>query len=57
MNRSLDYPPLLTGAPDEEEPAWSHAVGSGALLPGNMEEESSRGGANISTITPLSTTG
>ncbi|CAJ1072085.1 neurocan core protein-like isoform X1 [Xyrichtys novacula] len=50
LNSSLDYPPLLTGPPDEEEPAWSHAVGSGALLPGNMEEES-RGGVNISTIT------
>ncbi|KAM3604453.1 uncharacterized protein V6R79_011196 [Siganus canaliculatus] len=51
LNSSLDYPPLLSGPSDEEEPAWSHAVGSGALLPGNMEEESSRGGANISTIT------
>ncbi|XP_074544598.1 neurocan core protein-like [Halichoeres trimaculatus] len=50
LNSSLDYPPFLTGAHDEEEPAWSHAVGSGALLPGNVEEES-RGGVNISTIT------
>ncbi|XP_040911426.1 neurocan core protein-like [Toxotes jaculatrix] len=50
LNSSLDYPPLLSGPPDEEEPAWSHAVGSGALLPGNMEEESSRG-SNVSTIT------
>ncbi|XP_029381266.1 neurocan core protein-like [Echeneis naucrates] len=49
QNSSLDYPPLLPG-PDEEEPTWSHAVGSGALLPGNIEEESSRG-PNISTIT------
>ncbi|KAM6990402.1 neurocan core protein-like isoform 1-T2 [Tautogolabrus adspersus] len=48
LNSSLDYPP--PGPPDEEEPAWSHAVGSGALLPGNMEEES-RGGVNISTMT------
>ena len=48
-NSSVDYPPLLSGPPDEEEPAWSHAVGSGALLPGNMEEESSRG-ANGSTV-------
>ncbi|XP_044074903.1 neurocan core protein-like [Siniperca chuatsi] len=51
LNSSLDYPPLLSGPPDEEEPAWSHAVGSGALLPGNMEEESNRGRVNISTIT------
>ncbi|XP_070775304.1 neurocan core protein-like [Enoplosus armatus] len=51
LNSSMDYPPLLSGPPDEEEPAWSHAVGSGALLPGNMEEESNRGGVNISTIT------
>ncbi|XP_034557946.1 neurocan core protein-like isoform X2 [Notolabrus celidotus] len=50
VNGSLDYPPFLSGPHDEEEPAWSHAVGSGALLPGNMEEES-RGGVNISTIT------
>ncbi|XP_041658499.1 neurocan core protein-like isoform X2 [Cheilinus undulatus] len=50
LNGSVDYPPILSGPPDEEEPAWSHAVGSGALLPGNMEEES-RGGVNISTIT------
>ncbi|XP_056277119.1 neurocan core protein-like [Pseudoliparis swirei] len=48
LNSSLDHPPL---PPDVEEPAWSHTVGSGALLPGNMEEESSRGGVNISTIT------
>ncbi|KAI3374351.1 hypothetical protein L3Q82_006189 [Scortum barcoo] len=51
VNSSLDYPPLLSGHPDEEEPAWSHAVGSGALLPGNIEEESNRGGVNMSTIT------
>ncbi|KAG7461362.1 neurocan core protein-like, partial [Solea senegalensis] len=50
QNSSLDYPPLLSVPADEEEPAWSHAVGSGALLPGNMEEESSRG-ANVSTVT------
>lgn len=56
LNSSLDYHPLLLGTPDEEEPAWSHTVGSGALLPGNMEEESNRGGANSSTIT-LSPTG
>ncbi|KAG7214682.1 hypothetical protein INR49_010574 [Caranx melampygus] len=49
-NSSLDYPSLLSGPSDEEEPAWSHAVGSGALLPGNMEEESSRG-SNITTMT------
>ncbi|GLD51724.1 neurocan core protein-like protein [Lates japonicus] len=51
LNSSLDYPPILSLHPDEEEPTWSHAVGSGALLPSNMEEESSRG-SNISTITP-----
>uniref|UniRef100_A0A3Q1EG12 Neurocan core protein-like n=1 Tax=Acanthochromis polyacanthus TaxID=80966 RepID=A0A3Q1EG12_9TELE len=51
VNGSLDFPPSLSGPTDEEEPTWSHAVGSGALLPGNMEEESSRGGANISTTT------
>ncbi|XP_068593903.1 neurocan core protein-like [Cebidichthys violaceus] len=50
LNSSLDRPPSLSGPRDVEEPAWSHAVGSGALLPGNMEEESSRGGVNISTI-------
>ncbi|XP_071348242.1 neurocan core protein-like [Trachinotus anak] len=50
QNSSLDYPPFLSGPPDEEEPTWSHAVGSGALLPGNMEEENSRG-SNVSTIT------
>ncbi|KAG8014107.1 Neurocan core protein, partial [Nibea albiflora] len=51
LNSSLDYHPLLPGPSDDEEPAWSHAVGSGALLPGNMEEESNKGGVNISTIT------
>ncbi|XP_045908453.1 neurocan core protein-like [Micropterus dolomieu] len=55
VNHSLDYPPILSEPPDEEEPAWSHAVGSGALLPVNMEEESNRGGVNIST-TSLSPT-
>lgn len=55
-NGSQDFPPLLSGAPEEEEAVWSHAVGSGALLPGNIEEESSRTGANTSTVT-LTTTG
>ncbi|XP_028987073.1 neurocan core protein-like [Betta splendens] len=50
VNVSLDYPSLLSGPPEEEEPTWSHAVGSGAMLPGNIEEESSRG-SNISTGT------
>ncbi|KAK2822305.1 hypothetical protein Q5P01_022370 [Channa striata] len=50
LNSSLDYPSLLSGPPDEEEPTWSHAVGSGAMLPGNMEEESSKG-SNISSVT------
>ncbi|XP_026169648.1 neurocan core protein-like [Mastacembelus armatus] len=50
LNSSLDYPPLLSGPPDDEESAWSHTVGSGALLPGNIEEESSKG-SNISTVT------
>lgn len=53
---SQDFPPLLSGAPEEEEAVWSHAVGSGALLPGNIEDESSRAGANTSTVT-LTTTG
>lgn len=48
---SQDFPPLLSGAPEEEEAVWSHAVGSGALLPGNIEEESSRAGVNTSAIT------
>lgn len=47
----LDYPPTPSGPPDEEEPAWSPSVGSGALLPGNVEEEGRRGGLNLSTIT------
>ncbi|KAK5919418.1 hypothetical protein CgunFtcFv8_023315 [Champsocephalus gunnari] len=51
VNSSLDYPTLLSGPQDMEEPAWSHTVGSGALLPGNMEEESNRGGVNISNMT------
>ncbi|KAF7661781.1 hypothetical protein LDENG_00254430 [Lucifuga dentata] len=44
-------PPSPSGPPDEEESAWSHSVGSGALLPGNVEEEGSRGGFNHSTKT------
>lgn len=57
VNGSLDNPLSLSGPPDEEEPAWSHSVGSGALLPVTMEEESSStgGGINIST-TALSPT-
>ncbi|KAM8849460.1 neurocan core protein-like isoform 2-T2 [Spinachia spinachia] len=55
LNSTLDQTPLLSGPPDAEEPAWSHAVGSGALLPGNMEEESSRGVVDIRNITLSST--
>lgn len=54
-NCSQDFPPLLSGAPEEEEAVWSHAVGSGALLPGNIEEESSRAGVNTSAITLTAT--
>lgn len=53
LNSSQEYPPPVLSSPRyEEEPAWSHAVGSGALLPGNMEEESRRGAENISTLSP-----
>ncbi|XP_061878722.1 neurocan core protein-like isoform X2 [Entelurus aequoreus] len=45
LNVSLESPP------EEEEPAWSQTVGSGSLLPGNMEEESSR--FNVSNVTPV----
>ncbi|XP_037537264.1 neurocan core protein [Nematolebias whitei] len=55
VNASLEEPLSLPAPQDDEEAAWSPVVGSGALLPGNMEEESNRGGANIST-TPLSPT-
>ncbi|KAM4605289.1 neurocan core protein-like [Polymixia lowei] len=47
----LDYPPSPSGPPEEEEPAWSHSLGSGAPLPGNMEEEGIRGRFNFSTTT------
>ncbi|XP_034039882.1 neurocan core protein-like isoform X2 [Thalassophryne amazonica] len=48
---SVDYPPSVSGPPDEDEPSWAHTVGSGTLLPGNIEEEPSRGGFNVSTTT------
>ncbi|KAM9720131.1 neurocan core protein-like isoform 1-T2 [Menidia menidia] len=51
FNSSLYYPLSPPSQPDDEEPVWSHAVGSGALLPGNVDEESSRGGVNITTAT------
>lgn len=51
VNSSQAYPLSLPGAPEEEEPAWSHAVGSGALLPVNIDEEASRGGLNANTTT------
>lgn len=52
LNRSQDNPVSVKPSPRyEEDPAWSHAVGSGALLPGNVEEESRRGADNISAIT------
>ncbi|CAL8281591.1 unnamed protein product [Lota lota] len=49
----LYYPPSPSGPPEEEEPAWSHSLGSGAPLPGNMEEEVGR--FNLTT-TPAATT-
>uniref|UniRef100_A0AAV2JQ16 Neurocan core protein n=1 Tax=Knipowitschia caucasica TaxID=637954 RepID=A0AAV2JQ16_KNICA len=52
QNGSQENPPSVQPSPrNDEEPAWSHTVGSGALLPGNMEEESRRGSDNISAIT------
>uniref|UniRef100_A0A8C7ZQB1 Neurocan core protein n=1 Tax=Oryzias sinensis TaxID=183150 RepID=A0A8C7ZQB1_9TELE len=51
-SQSLPPPPSsFPGAPEEEEPVWSHAVGSGALLPVNIDEEASRGGLNANTTT------
>ncbi|XP_038125930.1 neurocan core protein-like isoform X1 [Cyprinodon tularosa] len=51
VNGSLDYPLSLLGPQDDEESAWSHAVGSGNLLPSVTDEESTQGGvgSNIST--------
>ncbi|XP_047445642.1 neurocan core protein-like [Mugil cephalus] len=51
VNSSLDYSPSVLVPVDEEEPAWSHTVGSGALLSGNVEEETNRGELNISATT------
>ncbi|XP_035993963.1 neurocan core protein isoform X1 [Fundulus heteroclitus] len=50
-NGSLDYPLSLLGPQDDEESAWSHAVGSGTLLPGVIDENSIQGGENISSTT------
>ncbi|KAM8838530.1 neurocan core protein-like [Synchiropus picturatus] len=49
INSSVVSPVLMSGTPEEEE---SHAVGSGSMLPGNAEVESSRGGNDVSTVTP-----
>lgn len=55
VNGSADYPLSLLGPQDDEESAWSHAVGSGTLLPGVADEDSTHGagggGDNISTTT------
>ncbi|PWA25117.1 hypothetical protein CCH79_00005216 [Gambusia affinis] len=52
VNGSLEYPLSLLGPQDDEESAWSHAVGSGTILPGVSDEDSVRGeGGNISTTT------
>ncbi|KAK7945721.1 hypothetical protein WMY93_001449 [Mugilogobius chulae] len=51
LNSSRKYPPPVQPIPHyEEDPSWSHTVGSGALLPGNVEEEGRRGADNISAI-------
>ncbi|XP_076000891.1 neurocan core protein-like [Genypterus blacodes] len=47
----LDHPPTPSRSPQEEEPGWSPSVGSGAPLPGNVEEDGRRGGLNLSAIT------
>ncbi|KAM6948327.1 neurocan core protein-like [Aplochiton taeniatus] len=47
----LGGPPRPSGPQEEEDTAWSHSVGSGAPLPGNVEEEGSRGGFNRSNGT------
>ncbi|KAJ0058731.1 hypothetical protein NL108_000445, partial [Boleophthalmus pectinirostris] len=50
---SQRYPPQMPPRPHyKEDPAWSHTVGSGALLPGNMEEESRRGTDSAITLSP-----
>lgn len=52
VNGSLEYPLSLLGPQDDEESAWSHAVGSGTILPDVLDEDSVRGeGGNISTTT------
>nr|XP_057924466.1 neurocan core protein-like isoform X1 [Doryrhamphus excisus] len=37
---------------EEEEPAWSQTVGSGSILPGNMEEETGRLNVSNATLVP-----
>ncbi|XP_041847825.1 neurocan core protein-like [Melanotaenia boesemani] len=55
INGSLDDPLSQPGQTEDVEPAWSHAVGSGALLPGNVEEEGNGGRVNVSTTTLIPT--
>ncbi|KAJ3595448.1 hypothetical protein NHX12_004751 [Muraenolepis orangiensis] len=52
---SLYNPPTLSpfGPPEEDEPAWSHSLGSGAPLPGNMDEEVSRFNLTSTTTTTV----
>ncbi|KAM4727675.1 neurocan core protein-like [Anableps anableps] len=53
VNGSLDYPLSLLGPQDDEESAWSHAVGSGTLLPGVTDEDSTkRGNTSTTTVSP-----
>lgn len=42
---------VSAGVSEEDDSPWSHAIGSGSPLPGNMEEEGSRGGVNVSAVT------
>jgi len=49
---SLYYPPSPSGPPEEEEPAWSHSLGSGAPLPGGMDEEVSRFNLSATATVP-----
>ena len=47
------YPPSGGFAPPlPEEEAWSHSLGSGAPLPGNMDEEISRFNLTATTTVP-----
>uniref|UniRef100_A0A3P8WER1 Neurocan core protein-like n=1 Tax=Cynoglossus semilaevis TaxID=244447 RepID=A0A3P8WER1_CYNSE len=50
QNSSVEYHTLLSLPAEEEDLAWAHTVGSGALSPGNTEEETTNG-ANTSAVT------